>query len=56
MDFSFFCPRTANLLCLFYIGKGFLLFFAFPAVGHVFSLHSLLYIWARGWGAVGSAP
>ena len=54
MDFSFFCPRTANLLCLFYIGKGFLLFFAFPAVGHDFLLLALLIIYmgsrlGRGW-------
>ena len=52
MDFSFFCPRTVNLLCLFYIDKGFLLFFRFSAVGHVFSFCSLLYMGARlgrGW-------
>ena len=34
--FFFFCPRIANLLSLFYTGKGFFLFFCFSAVGQVF--------------------
>ncbi|MDY4459479.1 MAG: hypothetical protein SPE17_03335, partial [Alloprevotella sp.] len=34
--FFFFCPRIANLLSLFYTGKGFFLFFWFSAVGHGF--------------------
>ena len=44
--FFFFCPRIANLLSLFYTGKGFFLFFRFSAVGHGFSL---LIIGERGW-------
>ena len=36
--FFFFCPRIANLLSLFYTGKGFFLFFRFSAVGHGFLL------------------
>ena len=36
--FFFFCPRTANLLSLFYTGKGFFLFFCFSVVGHGFLL------------------
>ena len=35
--FFFFCPRIANLLSLFYTGKGFFLFFRFSAVGQVFT-------------------
>ena len=35
--FFFFCPRIANLLSLFYTGKGFFLFFCFSAVGQVFT-------------------
>ena len=38
--FFFFYPRIANLLSLFYTGKGFFLFFRFSAVGHGF--YSLL--------------
>ena len=44
--FFFFCPRIANLLSLFYTGKGFFLFFRFSAVGHGFLL---LIIGERGW-------
>ena len=44
--FFFFCPRIANLLSLFYTGKGFFLFFWFSAVGHGFLL---LIIGERGW-------
>ena len=45
--FFFFCPRIANLLSLFYTGKGFFLFFCFSAVGHGFSL--LIIEEKRGW-------
>ena len=45
--FFFFCPRIANLLSLFYTGKGFFLFFRFSAVGHGFSL--LIIEEKRGW-------
>ena len=45
--FFFFCPRIANLLSLFYTGKGFSLFFAFSAVGHGFLL--LIIEGGRGW-------
>ena len=45
--FFFFCPRTANLLCLFCTGKGFFLFFWFSAVGHGFLL--LIIEEGRGW-------
>ncbi|MCI7614139.1 MAG: hypothetical protein MSS61_02130, partial [Bacteroidales bacterium] len=38
--FFFFCPRIANLLSLFYTGKGFFLFLRFSAVGQGF--YSLL--------------
>ncbi|MCI6728018.1 MAG: hypothetical protein MR505_06695, partial [Bacteroidales bacterium] len=41
--FFFFCPRTANLLSLFYTDKGFFLFFRFSAVGQVFTPYY------RGW-------
>ena len=41
--FFFFCPRIANLLSLFYTGKGFFLFFWFSAVGQVFTPYY------RGW-------
>ena len=45
--FFFFCPRIANLLSLFYTGKGFFLFFWFSAVGHGFLL--LIIEEGRGW-------
>ena len=45
--FFFFYPRIANLLSLFYTGKGFFLFFRFSAVGHGFSL--LIIEEKRGW-------
>ena len=45
--FLFFCPRIANLLSLFYTGKGFFLFFCFSVVGQVFIPYY------RGWKRMG---